>query len=149
MIAVDLLCFAQTILLHDTGFAPGGAGEPAYRLLHTAAEPRHLQPDGATGSAAGRAPRLVTVTPQQTRSTIGLKIKLSAALNHEVYLPPAAGMSRSVLNVSFSFSNTPPGSQSHQFRLRVDRPRPAGRRSGGTGRTGGCRTKLMRRPSMA
>jgi hypothetical protein len=37
MIAVDLLAFAQTILLHDTGMARAEPKTLRYRLLHVAA----------------------------------------------------------------------------------------------------------------
>jgi hypothetical protein len=43
MIAVDLLAFAQTLLLHDTGLARAEPKALRYRLLHVAARLTHGQ----------------------------------------------------------------------------------------------------------
>jgi hypothetical protein len=43
MIAVDLLAYAQTLLLHDTGLARAEPKTLRYRLLHVAARLTHGQ----------------------------------------------------------------------------------------------------------
>ena len=65
MIAVDLLCFAQTILLHDTGFAPGGAEDPA--LSAAAHRGRTPTPTPATGRSDRQRSR--PGTPPRHRHT--------------------------------------------------------------------------------
>jgi hypothetical protein len=149
MIAVDLLCFARRSC-RTTPALPRGSRRPCAIGCCTN-RGRTPTPTPATGSDRQRSrpgtPPRHRHTPLQTRSTIELKIKLSAAMNHQGYLPPAAGMSRSVLKVSFSNAAT----RAHSATSSAASRPPAPRRStvGRDRANRWSRTKLKRRPSMA